>query len=230
MIDVVLFDAFGTLFSPVSAGSPPAHLSRLLASDGVRVSLASAEKAIIAEVGLFREKFPHIRSKAELRLLEHEASDLVLAELELTDFPRDRMRQHLLDLFTPTVYPDVEPSLRRLQQQGLVLGVVSNYNSLLTAELTQLGLAGWFSVIVNSADYGAPKPDPGIFHAAIRQLAATPERVLYVGDDLRNDYYGARDAGLQAVLLSRDFAPIPEGVQAIPSLSDLPRHLERYCR
>ncbi len=225
-VDAVLFDAFGTLFAPVSAGSPVAHLCRLLASDGVRVPPDLAERAIIAEVALYRTKFPLVRNEAELRRLEYEATDIVLSELALVDFPRDRMRQHLLDLFALTVFPDAEPALRYLQQRGLALGVVSNYNALLSAHLADLGLADWFSVIVNSADFGEQKPHPGIYHAAIEELQVSPDRVLYVGDDVDNDYYGARQAGLQAVLLNRDFAPVAEGVREIQALTMIPDLLD----
>ena len=227
-LDAVLLDAFGTLFAPVSAGSPAAHLCRLLASDSISVRAESAGRAIHAEIELYRRKFPFVRDEEELRRLEYEASDLVLAELELTHFSRDRMRQHLLDLFRLTAYPDAEPALVQLQQFGLELGVVSNYNALLTAHLGNLGLADWFSVIVNSADYGEAKPHAGIFHEAIRQLDVPPDRVLYVGDDVHNDYCGAQQAGLHAVLLNRDREPIAEGVRAIPLLTDLPGLLDQH--
>ena len=226
-LDAVLFDAFGTLFAPVSAGSPVAHLCRLLASDGVRVPSERAERAIIAEVAHYRAKFPLVRSEEELRHLEYEATDIVLSELALADFPRDRMRQHLLDLFALTVFPDVEPALSRLRQRGLALGVVSNYNALLSSHLADLGLTEWFGVIVNSADYGKQKPYPGIFHEAIRQMAVSPDRVLYIGDDVRNDYHGAQQAGLQAVLLNRDAAPVAEDVHAIHALTELPGLLDQ---
>lgn len=227
-LDAVLLDAFGTLFAPVSAGSPDAHLCRLLASDGVRIPLDLAGKAIMAEVELYRRRFPHIKSERELEQLEYAASDLVLAELKLPAFPRDRMRQHLLDLFKLTAYADAEPALKQLHQRGLALGVVSNYNALLRAHLADLGLAAWFSVMVNSADFGTPKPDPGIFHAAVRQLGVPADRVLYVGDDADNDYHGARGAGLQAVLLNRDFAPVAEGIRAVSSLEELPGLVDSY--
>lgn len=226
-LDAVLFDAFGTLFAPVSAGSPVAHLCRLLASDGVRVPPERAERAILKEVALYRQKFPLIRSPEALRRLENEATDIVLRELALPDFPRDRMRRHLLDLFALTVFPDAEPALEELHQRDLALGVVSNYNALLSTHLAELGLADWFSVIVNSADYGKPKPDPGIFHEATRQLALSPDRVLYVGDDVQNDYYGAQQAGLRAVLLNRDLGPITDAVQAIHALTEIPGVLDR---
>ncbi len=227
-LDAVLFDAFGTLFAPVSAGSPAAHLCRLLASDGVSISAERAGRAILAEVELYRAKFPHIRDEQELRQLEDEASDLVLAELELMQFPRDRMRQHLLDLFKMTAYPDAESALGQLRQRGLALGVVSNYNALLRTQLAELGLEDWFSVIVNSADFGEAKPHPGIFLEGVKQLGASPERVLYVGDDLHNDYLGAQQVGLHGVLLNRDSAPVPKGVRAIATLNELPGLLDQH--
>ncbi|MDE2932175.1 MAG: HAD-IA family hydrolase [Chloroflexota bacterium] len=227
-LDAVLFDAFGTLFAPVSAGSPVAHLCRLMASDGVRVPPESAERAIIAEVALYRERFPLIRGKEELCRLEYAATDIVLSELALPDFPRDRMRQHLLDLFALTVFRDAEPTLRLLDQRGLALGVVSNYNALLSAHLADLGLADWFSVMVNSADFGEQKPHPGIYHAAIEELKVSADRVLYVGDDVDNDYFGARQAGLQAVWLNRDGAPATEGVREIQALTEIPGLLDRH--
>jgi putative hydrolase of the HAD superfamily len=226
-LDAVLLDAFGTLFAPVSAGSPDEHLWRLLASDGVNISLERAGRAIVAEVQLYRAKFPHLRSETELQQLELEASDLVLQELGLTGFSRDRMRQHLIDLFTLTAYADAQPTLELLQQRGLELGVVSNYNALLESHLTNLGLAEWFGVFVNSAEYGSAKPDPGMFHEATRILGIAPERVLYVGDDLVNDYHGAKDADLHAVWLNRDYAPVEDGVRAISSLADLPVLLDQ---
>ena len=227
-LDAVLFDAFGTLFAPVSAGSPAAHLCRLLASDGVSISAERAGRAILAEVELYRAKFPHIRDEQELRQLEHEASDLVLAELKLMRFSHDRMRQHLLDLFKMTVYPDAESALGQLQQRGLALGVVSNYNALLRVQLAELGLEDWFSVIVNSADFGEAKPHPGIFLEGVKQLGASPERVLYVGDDLHNDYLGAQQVGLHAVLLNRDSVAIPTDVRAIATLNELPGLLDQH--
>ena len=227
-LDAVLFDAFGTLFAPVSAGSSAAHLCRILASDGVSVTAKRAERAILAEVELYRAKFPHIRDEQELRQLEYEASDLVLAELELMHFPRDRMRQHLLDLFKMTAYPDTESALGQLRQRGLALGVVSNYNTLLRTQLAELGLEDWFSVIVNSADFGEAKPHPGIFLEGVKLIGASPERVLYVGDDLQSDYYGAQQVGLHAVLLNRDSVAIPTDVRAIATLNELPGLLDQH--
>ena len=223
---LVLLDAYGTLFAPISFGSPAAHLCQLLAADGVRVPPERAEKALYAEIAVYQKRFPFIRNERELRQLENDVSDLMLAELALTQFPRERMRQHLLALFPFVVFPDVEPALAALRTLGVTLGVVSNFNAMLDDYLEDLNLRRWFSVVVSSANVGVTKPDPAIFHAALERLGAKPEHAVYVGDDVRNDYHGARRAGLRAVLLNRDDEPLPAGTRAIAALTDLPALLE----
>ena len=219
---LVLLDAYGTLFAPVSYGSPVVRLCQLLVADGVHVDPKSAERALFAEIRLYRERFPYIRDQQELGQLELAASDVMLAELAIKQFPRERMRLHLLDLFRLEVFSDVNPALGRLQERRLALGVVSNFNAMLGDYLAQLDLKEWFSVVVCSADVGVTKPDPVIFHAAIKHLGMLPEQAIYVGDDLHNDYHGARQAGLHAVWLNRDGAPTPDGVRSITTLAELP--------
>ena len=51
---------------------------------------------------------------------------------------------------------------------------------------------------------GAEKPNPAIFLAACELLKVKPEEVVHVGDDRRNDVWGARDAGCDAWLWGED--------------------------
>ncbi|RMG86737.1 MAG: HAD family hydrolase, partial [Candidatus Dadabacteria bacterium] len=53
-------------------------------------------------------------------------------------------------------------------------------------------------------EVGAEKPDPEIFHGAARRLGLPPERILHVGDLVREDLLGAQRAGLRAVLVDRE--------------------------
>ena len=59
--------------------------------------------------------------------------------------------------------------------------------------------------IVISSEVGWRKPARQFFIALGREAAAPLNEVLYVGDDLENDYWGARAAGLEAFVLD------PEG-------------------
>jgi len=88
------------------------------------------------------------------------------------------------------------------------LGVVSNFYGNLEAVCHSAGLASLFAVLVDSHCVGAEKPDPAIFHAALRTLRAAPETTVFVGDSLRRDGEGARRTGMRFIWM------VPRGVQA----------------
>ncbi|KXZ52974.1 hypothetical protein GPECTOR_8g346 [Gonium pectorale] len=158
------------------------------------------------------------------------------------------------------VMPGAVEALQRLKGAGVLLAVVSNFDTRLRPLLRRLGVEGLFDAVIVSAEVLAEKPNPVIFDAAVRALSATavtrgslrvgtsgaaghaavtpypvpyqngmavgdfgplvsngqpflslggpggtadfaplsPEQVVHVGDDRRNDCWGARDAGLVA--------------------------------
>lgn len=98
---------------------------------------------------------------------------------------------------------DVRPCLEALQRLKIPLAVISNFDERLTPLLRELGLAGYFEVIVASGPLGVHKPSTGIFHHACRQLGVSPEYTLHVGDRVEEDLKGAREAGMQGMLLDR---------------------------
>jgi len=75
--------------------------------------------------------------------------------------------------------------------------VLSNFDARLRRILDDLGLLHHFEKLFLSCELGVSKPDPGIFHAASRNLGVAPGSILHVGDDPENDWRGARDAGFR---------------------------------
>jgi HAD superfamily hydrolase (TIGR01662 family) len=118
-------------------------------------------------------------------------------------------------------YPEVMDVLDILQSERYRLGIVSNWSWNLRSRVKQVGLDGHFEVVWGSAYAGCNKPHAGIFQQALARMAAPavpPGRVLYVGDSYQHDVKGARNAGLDVVLLDR------EGVAGSPdchTISDL---------
>ena len=88
------------------------------------------------------------------------------------------------------------------------LGVVSNFYGNLEAVCESSGLGRLFGVMTDSQRVGAEKPEPAIFHAALKALHAAPETTVMVGDSLRRDYEGARRSGMGFIWIA------PEDVQA----------------
>ncbi|RRT76423.1 hypothetical protein B296_00023322 [Ensete ventricosum] len=63
----------------------------------------------------------------------------------------------------------------------------------------------WFDAVAVSAEVpNSEKPNPTIFLKACELLGVKPEEAVHVGDDRRNDIWGARDAGCDAWLWGGD--------------------------
>lgn len=102
------------------------------------------------------------------------------------------------------LYPDVLPVLDGLRARGLATGLVTNYDSRIYRLVESLGLAPRLDSITIPATAGAPKPARAIFAHALRGHGLAPAHAAHVGDSIGDDYQGALDAGLDAVLLDRD--------------------------
>jgi len=101
------------------------------------------------------------------------------------------------------VYSEVPDVLRALRARGLVLAVVSNWDTRLPALLERVGLLPWFDVVVVSGLEGVEKPAPEIFLRAAARLGVAPDRCIHVGDSPLDDYRGAQSAGIRPILVDR---------------------------
>lgn len=101
------------------------------------------------------------------------------------------------------VYPEVPEVLRALRSRGLLLAVVSNWDTRLPALLEGVGLSSWFDVVVVSGIEGVEKPAPEIFLRAAARLGVAPERCVHVGDSPLDDYRGAESTGITPILVDR---------------------------
>ncbi len=129
----------------------------------------------------------------------------------------------------------VMDGLRAVAALGLPMGVVSNSDGSVEADLRSVGIcyvpdgsgppaAGVeVGVILDSAVVGVAKPDPGIFRLALDALdVPAGGDVLHVGDSLRYDVAGALAAGIQPVHMDPyGFCPAPDGHPHVPSLTAL---------
>ncbi len=115
-------------------------------------------------------------------------------------------------------FEDVVPALDLLQERGLRLAVVSNWDRRLHRILEDNGLHSRFEAVIVSSEIGWRKPHPEIFRRALAALDLPPGEVLHVGDSVGDDVAGARAAALRAALLDRRGAKPGDGV---PVLRDL---------
>lgn len=127
------------------------------------------------------------------------------------------------------LFPETVATLSALREQGIELGIISNFDSRLFSVMRGLGLSDLFDTVTISSLAQAAKPSPKIFQVALEKHAVDPDEALHVGDSLRDDVEGATKAGLRAVLLdraSRGFDSLPQGVTQVSSLLELPALLK----
>lgn len=84
------------------------------------------------------------------------------------------------------------------------LGIVTNFTFPWTVDecLKKTRLKGVFNPVVTSADVGWRKPHPLIFKAFVQAVGVAEEDIVFVGDDLKRDIYGAFKVGMKTILLS----------------------------
>lgn len=219
----MLFDAGATLVHPEPAVE--VVYARELARDGATFSQKELSRALTraweevhgeeksdryggvrGEAGFWRAFLGRVRREIDGRSVSREAFE--------------RLARHFRDPASWSVYDDVWETLDRLEAAGYRLGIVSNWDSSLPGLLEGLRLAARFRVIAVSAVEETGKPDPEIFRRACARLGVAPAETLHVGDSLREDYEGARGAGLRAVLLDRT-GRSTDDVEKIGSLREI---------
>jgi len=100
------------------------------------------------------------------------------------------------------LYPGVREALDLLKASGYSLGCVTNKAAQFTEPLlADLGVAGYFSIIISGDTLPVKKPDPGPLLHAAAHFGVAPEVSLMIGDSV-SDVKAARAAGFQIVCLS----------------------------
>ena len=105
---------------------------------------------------------------------------------------------------------------------------VSNSDGRAEEHLVLTGTREGLEFVVDSQRVGVEKPDPGIFHIALRRMGVPPGRTLYVGDIRRSTKRGARGAGIHFVLIDPSGGYAAPGTPHIASIADLPAWAEAH--
>lgn len=100
------------------------------------------------------------------------------------------------------LFPCVKQTLKGLKVRGASVYLLSNAQACFTRdELEQTGLARYFDGVLLSSEVGWKKPSAQIFSAAFERFGIEAEDSFYVGNDLRDDVFGANAAGMKTVYI-----------------------------
>jgi putative hydrolase of the HAD superfamily len=223
----VFFDAGATLIHP----DPPVEVvyARVFSSGPVRFSdedlmraLSRAWEEVHAEKS--PDRYGGVRGEPDFwrTFLNRVRGHLDGGTVEPEAFAR--LAAHFASPDSWRIYGDVIETLEALEKSGLLLAVVSNWDSQLPRLLESLDLARRFRGVSVSAIEETGKPDAEIFRRTCAKLGLAESDVLHVGDSLVEDYEGARAAGISALLLDRA-GRFPGHPDRIVSLAEIPGRL-----
>jgi putative hydrolase of the HAD superfamily len=99
------------------------------------------------------------------------------------------------------LYDSVKSCLDELQRDYRMAIVSDSQPCWAIPEMRALGLDGYFDPIVMSADHGFCKPDPRLFEKALDAIGATATEVIFVGNDMYRDIYGASRLRIKTIFV-----------------------------
>ena len=232
MTRAVFFDVDFTLIypGPTLRGEGYAHFCRLrgVTVDPERFRSAVAKASVVLDEVVAHNYDAQIFIDYTRAIIVHMGGEGPATALAARDIYEEWAACHHFFL-----YDDVEPVLRTLAAAGLRIGLISNTQRPLEEFATHFGLDGLIGASVSSAEHGFLKPHRAIFDSALASIGVAAGEAVMVGDSVTHDIEGARQIGMQAVLLRRDIAgqrsplqralgPGYEDVPVIASLAELP--------
>lgn len=106
----------------------------------------------------------------------------------------------------PYLNPDAEKVLHWLSNRNSRIGLICNTGLTPGTELRRFlsreGIVDYFNVLVFSDEAKIRKPDPEIFRLTAQKLQTRPSEIVHVGDNLKSDVWGAKNAGFRAIHLT----------------------------
>jgi putative hydrolase of the HAD superfamily len=100
------------------------------------------------------------------------------------------------------LYPDVKDVLDELLSLFRLTAVSDAQSVWAMPEMRALGIESYFNPIIISGDFGFRKPDKRLFEAALLGLKLEPKDVIFVGNDMYRDIFGAQRLGMKTVFFS----------------------------
>jgi phosphoglycolate phosphatase len=125
-------------------------------------------------------------------------------------------RDHMLDTSVP--YPGIPELLKRLREEGVAMGIVTNKPEELSHRLAEgIGLSHFFAALLGGDSLPERKPDPAPLLHMKERLGAGDGRCVMVGDMII-DIVAARAAGFPSAAASWGFSSRETLLSASPDL------------
>ena len=174
----------------------------------------------------------HVRSKLNLEPLE---SELIL---EKVNDPKLNPAEYFYEVpaFTPeheewfssyytenhekelNLYTDILELLEHLKERGFKMAIATNsYRSSTIESLSHLKILDYFDSLACYDDVGRGKPAPDMLEKNLKDLKATPQECLFIGDSER-DMLASKSANIDYIMINWGFSDYEDAIHKVSDL------------
>lgn len=192
-IEAVAFDIDGTLY--------PSWRLTIKA-----LPYYTANAWFFMKYGLVRNEMHKVPASTDFRKLQAEEMGRLLhcSPEEAEHRMETKIYEYLKKYFRKIkCFNHVPETFEKFKKAGLKLALLSDFPPEQKEEIW--GVKEQCDVVLGTEAVGALKPDPHSFLELAKRLDVLPERILYVGNSIKYDVVGAKNAGMKSALILTGF-------------------------
>ena len=202
MVNICIFDAYGTLFDVTSA-------TRIVANEEEYSSFLNHSVKVSNSWRIKQLEYSWLRNimheYIDFWQITKDALDFALEENQIKN---EKLRQRLLDVYwNLSAYPEAQDVLTTLKANNIQTGILSNgSNQMLNSAVVSANLKNYLDKIISIDGIEIYKPDPKVYQMVIDQFNCKIEEVLFISSN-GWDIAGASKFGFTTLWVNRNLIP-----------------------
>jgi 2-haloacid dehalogenase len=202
MVNICIFDAYGTLFDVTSATRIVANEEEYSSFPNHSVKVSNSWRIKQLEYSWLRNI---MHEYIDFWQITKDALDFALEENQIKN---EKLRQRLLDVYwNLSAYPEAQDVLTTLKANNIQTGILSNGSKqMLNSAVVSANLKNYLDKIISIDGIEIYKPDPKVYQMVIDQFNCKIEEVLFISSN-GWDIAGASKFGFTTLWVNRNLIP-----------------------
>jgi 2-haloacid dehalogenase len=202
MVNICIFDAYGTLFDVTSATRIVANEEKYSSFPNHSVKVSNSWRIKQLEYSWLRNI---MHEYIDFWQITKDALDFALEENQIKN---EKLRQRLLDVYwNLSAYPEAQDVLTTLKANNIQTGILSNGSKqMLNSAVVSANLKNYLDKIISIDGIEIYKPDPKVYQMVLDQFNCKIEEVLFISSN-GWDIAGASKFGFTTLWVNRNLIP-----------------------
>lgn len=202
MVNICIFDAYGTLFDVTSATRIVANEEEYSSFPNHSVKVSNSWRIKQLEYSWLRNI---MHEYIDFWQITKDALDFALEENQIKN---EKLRQRLLDVYwNLSAYPEAQDVLTTLKANNIQTGILSNGSKqMLNSAVVSANLKNYLDKIISIDGIEIYKPDPKVYKMVLDQFNCKIEEVLFISSN-GWDIAGASKFGFTTLWVNRNLIP-----------------------